>query len=308
MHNKIRIALVGARGYVGKELIELLQNHPKMELIAAFSRQLSGKPVLADEPLRYQDSTPENVSATEADAYILALPNGFCEQYASLLVATHPQAVIIDLSADKRFDKNWQYSIPELNHHIELQLISNPGCYATAMQLAIAPLLSLIDGEVHCFGVSGYSGAGTAPSEKNDIDRLQDNLIPYQLTAHLHEKEVSHALQHTIRFSPHVASFFRGISMTIQTKLKQVQSEEELLKLFSHFYADSSLVKIKDSVPYVVDNAKKHHAVIGGFSVSDKEIALNVTLDNLLKGAATQALQNLNIAFNLDSTTGIDHE
>jgi N-acetyl-gamma-glutamyl-phosphate reductase/acetylglutamate kinase len=85
--------------------------------------------------------------------------------------------------------------------------ISNPGCYATAAQLAIAPLLEYLDGQPTVFGISGYSGAGTKPSPKNDVTNLKDNLIPYSLTDHIHEREISHHLGHTVSFIPHVAQW-----------------------------------------------------------------------------------------------------
>src|SRR6185295_19929231 len=102
-------------------------------------------------------------------------------------------SLVVDLSADYRFDAKWFYGLPELyrGKYAGQKRISNPGCYATAMQLAIAPLLDRVDGPVQCFGVSGFSGAGTSPSDKNDAEKLRDNVMPYALTGHVHEREVS---------------------------------------------------------------------------------------------------------------------
>ena len=118
--------------------------------------------------------------------------------------ANQADPVIIDLSADYRFDPSWYYGLPELTRarHAGQRRISNPGCYATAMQLAIAPMLDVLDGPVQCFGVSGYSGAGTTPSDKNDPGKLRDNLMPYALTGHVHEREVSTQLHHPVEFMP----------------------------------------------------------------------------------------------------------
>ena len=309
MKSTINIALVGARGYIGKELITLLNTHPLMNLVAAFSRELTGERVQGSESqLTYQSSTPESVSETAADAFILALPNGYTEPYAQAVKRTHPQAVIIDLSADKRFDPLWQYSLPELHKHRCLKYISNPGCYATAMQLGIAPLLSVLDGPVHCFGISGYSGAGTSPSDNNNPQRLQDNIIPYQLCAHTHEKEVTHALHHQVYFSPHVASFFRGLGITLQVKLQNILNKEDIYQLFSDFYRTKPLIKVSQNISTINQVANKHYAHISGFHVNQQQLAFHVTLDNLLKGAATQAIQNLNSAFNLPSTLGINYD
>src|SRR5690606_2748637 len=97
----------------------------------------------------------------------------------------------------------------------------NPGCYATAMQLAISPLLDRLAGPPQCFGVSGYSGAGSTPSDKNDVDKLRDNLMPYALADHLHEREVSRHLGVPVEFMPHVAPHFRGITMTVNMHLRE---------------------------------------------------------------------------------------
>src|SRR3546814_18537663 len=103
-----------------------------------------------------------------------------------------------------------------------------PGCYVTAMQLAIAPMLAELDGPVQCFGVSGYSGAGTTPSDRNDPDKLRDNLMPYALTGHVHEREVSARLGHPIEFMPHVASHFRGITFTANLHLTRPFERDEM--------------------------------------------------------------------------------
>ena len=121
--------------------------------------------------------------------------------------------MIVDLSADYRFDPTLVLR-PAGTHARRATPASAasaiPGCYATAMQLAIAPMRDVLDGPVQCFGVSGYSGAGTTPSDKNDPDKLRDNLMPYALAGHVHEREVSAQLGHPVEFMPHVAPHFRG--------------------------------------------------------------------------------------------------
>src|SRR5690606_38726852 len=118
------------------------------------------------------------------------------------------KSVIVDLSADFRFDDKWTYGLPELvprENIAKATRISNPGCYATAAQLAIAPLVPYLGGQPTVFGVSGYSGAGTKPSPKNDVKQLTDNLIPYSLTDHIHEREISAQLGVEVAFIPYVA-------------------------------------------------------------------------------------------------------
>ena len=187
--------------------------------------------------------------------------------------------------------------------------ISNPGCYATGSQLGIAPLVheKLVDGLPTVFGISGYSGAGTKPSPKNDIGNLRDNIIPYALTDHIHEKEIGHHLGIPVAFMPHVGQFFQGISLTISIPLKRSMDETWATELYKTFYGGEKLVKVGSEIPEVKWIAGRHHVSIGGFKVhsSGKRLVLVVNIDNLLKGAATQALQNINLALGLDEFEGI---
>ena len=124
------------------------------------------------------------------------MPNGKAAGYVEAIEAAQATTLLLDLSADYRFDETWYYGLPELTRGKwrGQTRISNPGCYATAMQLSIAPLKDLLAAPPVCFGVSGYSGAGTTPSDKNNPEKLRDNLMPYALTGHMHEKEASRHL------------------------------------------------------------------------------------------------------------------
>ena len=310
----IQIGLVGARGHVGSELIRLIAGHPSFELNFVASREREGQALSEYEPgpvgdLRYCNPTVVEAAALGVDALVLALPNGMADQFVAAVDAQAPDTVVLDLSADKRFDPAWYYGLPELSRDKApgARRISNPGCYATAMQLAIAPLCDSIEGPVQCFGVSGYSGAGTSPSDKNDAEKLHDNLMPYSLTGHIHEREVSFHLGHEIEFMPVVAGHFRGITMTVNLHLPRVFELDEVCKAYRRHYRDEPLVKVLDEVPWVSRIAGRHHAELGGFTLSadGRRLVLVCTLDNLLKGAATQALQNLNLAFDLPETMGI---
>ena len=159
-------------------------------------------------------SLDEDTEFVEEDAIILALPNNEAAEWADKISKQNSQAIILDLSADHRFDGEWHYSVPELTQTIDGNKISNPGCYATAMQLMLAPVNNMIDGEVNFFGISGYSGAGATPNDRNDPNKLKNNIIPYSFNNHIHEREVSFHMQREINFMPHVANFFRGILIT----------------------------------------------------------------------------------------------
>jgi N-acetyl-gamma-glutamyl-phosphate reductase len=215
----------------------------------------------------------------------------------------------VDLSADYRFDNTWYYGLPELTRAKWRgeKRISNPGCYATAIQLSIAPLKDLLAAPPVCFGVSGYSGAGTTPSDKNNPEKLRDNLMPYSLTGHMHEKEASRHLGIPVEFMPHVAPHFRGLTVTTNLYLARALKRDEVKTRFEHAYAGEKLVRVLDEAPWVSRIANRHHAEVGGFAMSDdgKRVVVVATLDNLLKGAATQAMQNINRAIGVDEYTSI---
>ncbi len=309
-----RVGIVGARGYVGAELVRLIDAHPELTLSAVGSRELAGRPV-ADTvpgfrgPLVFQALAPADLMAVEAEAWILALPNGAAAAYVAALETEERSPVIVDVSADYRFDEAWHYGLPELfrDKAAGQRRISNPGCYATAMHLALAPLQDLFDGPPSCFGVSGFSGAGTTPSPRNDLAQLADNLMPYALVDHLHEREVSRHLRRPIHFMPHVAAFFRGLSITADVRLSRKVEREEIVELFRARYVGEPLVRVQDEPPVVRDVANRNHAAVGGFTVGDggRRVVVVSALDNLLKGAASQALQNLNLALGLPEILGV---
>jgi N-acetyl-gamma-glutamyl-phosphate reductase len=308
------IGIVGARGHVGAELIRLLAGHPSFELGFVSSRELAGKRV-SDHvgefrgELRYADISHDALADQGVGAYVLALPNGKAAACVAGIDNGNADAVVIDLSADHRFDDAWYYGLPELtrDRYRGERRISNPGCYASAMQFAIAPMLELVGGPVQCFGVSGYSGAGTTPSDKNDPDKLRDNLIPYALTGHLHEREVTRQLDHDVEFMPHVAPHFRGLTITANLHLRDAITLQQARQRYVDRYQDEPLLRVVDEAPWVSAIAGQHGVEVGGFTLSEdgRRLVVVATLDNLLKGAATQALQNLNLAFGYDEFEGI---
>lgn len=310
------LGIVGARGHTGAELIKLVAAHPRLQLAFVSSRERAGQPLADHHPgfdgqLHYENLDADAVAAKGVDAVILALPNGLAAPFVAAIEAARPDTVIVDLSADHRFEGRWYYGLPELTRrqYDGQRHISNPGCYATAMQLAIHPLLDLLAGPPQCFGVSGYSGAGTTPSDKNDPALLADNLMPYALTNHVHEREVSAHLRVPVEFMPHVAPHFRGITMTVNLWLNQVQTREQIVACFNAAYAAEPLVEVVDEAPWVSRIAGRHGAQVGGFTLAPggKRVVVVATLDNLLKGAATQAMQNLNLALGIDELLSIPH-
>ncbi len=313
----ISVVVIGARGYTGAELLPLLYRHPEFEIVAVGSGSVAGEYVYEHVDgmdgcgLLFSEIRPVTLDQYQADACVLALPNGFAAGFVSALDEHKPDTVVVDLSADHRFNSAWTYGQPERfsDQLMGANRIANPGCYATGAQLALAPVLDQLLGVPTVFGVSGYSGAGKTPSHKNDLNVLENNLLPYSLTDHLHEKEISHHLGRDARLLPHVAPFFRGISLTIAAELESAQSPKRLMALYQKFYSDSVLIEVQAETPEVASVRGSHKLILGGFTVSEvnpRRIALVSVLDNLLKGAATQAVQNLNLAFGLDPLLGLE--
>jgi len=326
INKKYTLGIVGVRGYVGRELLGLLANHSNIHVDWLSSRQLEGTGLVqllkSDENFKFdvlskehyfhqikiEKISAEKIAKRKTDIVILALPNGLAAPFVDAIEKNNNCQLIIDLSADYRFDSSWLYSLPELinsdklNQYQKNKLIkiSNPGCYATAMQIALAPLIGKTQGRVNCFGMSGFSGAGTKPSPNNDPSNLKNNILPYALLEHLHEKEVSYQLGLPISFSPHIVEFFRGITMTIQVEFEQKWQLEDVRNLFKDFYQECSAIKIIHSIPNIQQVVYSSDCIVGGFTLSNdgKRLTFVSCLDNLLKGAASQALQNIELALN----------
>lgn len=391
---KRKLALIGARGHTGQEILRILNHHPIFDLSFISSRELAGKSVeiqkchfsgnpskmdagidyshiipgtntkssvsTSTEVIKYQNYSPDQIGTLcaygEIDAVILALPNNvggkFVEAIEKNVSNSSDYPSIVDLSADQRFhhdSSKWIYGLPELYdtrdlirkriHDKKAVWISNPGCYATSAQFSLYPFYKagLIDnksddtegsdngGIPRIFGVSGYSGAGTTPSKKNDIQFVANNIIPYSPIGHLHEKEVGWQLRRArnsewpsmpVHFMPHVGGFFRGLMTTVDIPLQKKVSPEDVKQLFKDIYRNERLVKLLldekadlgvDGYPGPKNVAELHECWIGGFQVSSdgKRAVMVSAIDNLLKGAATQAIQNLNLSFELAEYMGI---
>ena len=317
MAKRERIAVIGARGYVGAELLKLLVRHPHFEVALVTSRGLDGKRVKDELPavdleLAFETVGPGDLPRLRErgiDVWVLALPNGNSAPWVAAIEAHGPEDLIVDLSTDHRFDSTWVYGLPEVQRErlVKARRIANPGCYATGAQLALYPALDLLDGPAHVFGVSGYSGAGTTPSPRNDPKVLADNLVPYALAGHAHENEIRWQLGHKVYFMPHVAPFFSGIVLTVSMPMKPGVTREALAERYRSQYEFEPLVRVQDEIPLPRDAAGKHGVTIGGltYEVTDSHAVVVTTLDNLLKGAATQCLQNMNLASGIDELAGL---
>lgn len=306
MSDRRTVGVVGARGHTGAELVRLIAGHPSLDLVFAGSRELAGDPVPGHDGLVFESIGPGDLSAREVDVVVLALPDGAGDAYVA---AVGPGTVIVDISADHRLDDEWGYGLPELFREKlrGASRIANPGCYATAAQIALAPLVDAIEGVPAVFGVSGYSGAGTTPGPRNDPERLADNLMPYKLVGHNHEKEAVRHLGIPVRFIPHVHPAFRGLLVTAHVPLADAMDGEQVRARFEAAYGGEPLVEIRDEIPELRDGAGHPGLIIGGFetSANGRNAVVVVAEDNLLKGAAVQAVQNINLALGLPEFEGL---
>jgi len=313
MINKFKLAMIGGRGYVGQEVISILNNHPNFELEKVFSKSTFDTPVKG-----YKKSSNLTYSKLEntcpmldgVHIVVMALANNESKKYVHMIEKNYPNIIFIDISSDHRFDTKWSYRIPELSSSKATNFISNPGCYASAIQFSLEPIKKIISGRVSSFGISGYSGAGASPNDKNNPDKLENNVIPYSLSGHTHELEVARYCYQNISFSPHVGNFFRGILITSHIKLIDVFEVDDILSIFKNYYKESPLISVLDEIPMINDVANKHVVHVGGITLdkTGENLTVCCALDNLLKGAATQTIQNLNSACGLSELTGLNYE
>jgi N-acetyl-gamma-glutamyl-phosphate reductase len=306
MMSDVRIVgVVGARGHTGTELVGLIRGHPSLDLSFAGSRELAGEPVPGHEMV-FESIGPDDLAGRDVDVVVLALPDGAGDPFVAAVGA---ETVIVDISADHRFDDDWAYGLPELFREklTGAARIANPGCYATAAQIAIAPLVDAVDGVPAVFGVSGYSGAGTTPGPRNDPERLTDNLMPYKLVGHNHERETVRHLGIPVRFIPHVHPAFRGLLVTAHVPLSEVMGVDQVKARFTAAYAEEPLLEISAEIPELRDGAGHRGVIVGGFETSadGRNAVVIAAEDNLLKGAAVQAVQNINLALGLPEFEGL---
>jgi len=319
------VGIVGGRGHTGRVLLQLIAKHEHLKLAYASSREYARKLVSTMVPelmqngfnddIEFKSLTPKDLESLNADLVVLALPDGAGAPFVAALERQKPETIILDLSADYRFTDEWVYGLPELlrlkGDVAQLNTarrIANPGCYATAMQLSIAPILNELAAPPSVFGVSGYFGAGMTPSPKNNPMRLKDNLMPYKLTGHNHEREATRHLGATVYFTPHVHPAFSGIVTTTHLTFKDKFTHDDLFSIFKKAYADESLITILRAVPELKQYTNENGILLGGFEVSADGYhgVIVAAEDNLRKGAAIQAMQNINIALGFNEFLGIE--
>ncbi len=310
----VTVGIVGGRGYVGEQLVHLLQSHPELDLVWASSNRFAGQSAsshFANAPLKDFSFTSFSIGDAgleQVDLLVLGMPNGQAAQW----LPKSAKVKVLDLSGDHRFDSGWKYGLPELhrNNLERAPRVANPGCYATGMQLGLWPVRNQAI-SVCVNGTSGYSGAGRGVSARTHPQRLEGNLQPYQLTGHQHELEVSHYLGFDVRFMPQVAPFFRGISLSVAATFSDPVTSTGLFEMFASTYADEPWVCVQEAPAEIRHVVGSNKVAVGGFHVDSRRsnwATWTVSLDNLIKGAAGQAVQNLNLMAGLAENTGLIDE
>ena len=337
----IKIGIAGASGYTGLELIRLLVGHPGVELTVLTSETFQGQNIaevfpslngVVDLELRPLD----NNIAKDCQVLFLALPHTMA--MSKLPDYLQSDCKIIDLSADYRLKDpkaytDWYsvthtnpellekavYGLPELHRQAiqSAQLVANPGCYPTSVVLALAPLLKTdwVDlGSIISDSKSGVSGAGRKPSLTSHFAEVNEGISPYGLADHRHtpemEQELSALAGKSVRltFSPHLVPMTRGMLSTVYINLNQAITDEKLVEHYRSFYKGENFIRVLNPGKF----ASSHHVLSSNFcdiglKVDSRNQRLIITsaLDNLIKGASGQAVQNMNIMLGLDEKTGL---
>lgn len=321
---KIKAGIIGASGYTGYELIKMLSNHRNVELCFLNSKShadLTVKSLYADfqnEKVRFTNLSIEEINKIRVDVVFTALPSG-----ESIEIVPKIKSKVIDLSADFRFSDqkayekiyghkytqkiNAVYGLPELfrNNIKKSSIIANPGCYATASILAALPIQEFAS--VIIFDCkSGFSGAGVKSTYVNLPENYLDNIIPYNIVNHRHKYEIGRFIKSKISFTPHVIPTFRGLMCTMHAILNSKFNNNEIKKIYQEFYKNEPFVKISDKIPELHDVQNNNDCCLGGFEIDENnQLVVISVIDNLLKGASGQAVQNMNIMFGFDEREGL---
>lgn len=314
---KIRVGIVGGAGYTAGELLRLLVNHPQTEITFVHSKSNAGNPLHEVHTDLLGDINLSFSGELHYDIEVLFLCVGHGESkvfWAENEIPAHVK--VIDLSQDFRIadpEHDFVYGLPELhkNRIRESQHIANPGCFATCLQLGLLPLAQagLIVNDVHINAITGSTGAGQKPSATSHFSWRNNNVSVYKAFEHQHLREIRQSLSFLqdglssqLYFLPVRGNFTRGIFASIYTRVDQ--SLEKSAKLYHSFYEDAPFVHVTASNPNLKQVVNTNKAVIYLQRHEDTLLIISM-IDNLLKGASGQAVQNMNLMFGLEETAGL---
>lgn len=320
MKNKIKVGIIGGAGYTGGEMIRLLINHSEVELIFVHSKSNAGKSIHAvhqdlvgETNLKFSNTTNDDI-----DVLFLCVGHGDSKKYLEENdIPNHVK--IISLSQDFRLQKNsvfkertFMYGLPEINREqiSTAGNIANPGCFATSIELGLLPLAknNLLK-DVYTTGITGSTGAGQTLSPTSHFSWRENNVQAYKSLTHQHLNEINESLNTlsnsssaSIHFVPWRGDFTRGIFITSQ--LKCIASLEDVYKLYHDFYQGHPFVKVSHEPIFLKQVVNTNNCFINIEKEKDNLVVHSV-IDNLIKGASGQAIQNMNLMCGLDETMGL---
>lgn len=335
MNNKIRVGILGAAGYTGGELIRLLLNHPQAEIVFANSESNAGNNVydvheglLGDTDLKFSSEMPFD----QVDVVFFCFGHGKSEQF--LKEHEIPANVkIVDLAQDFRIkgDHDYVYGLPEIHceETAKCQHLANPGCFATCIQLGLLPLAKagLLINDIAVNAITGSTGAGQKPGATTHFSWRNNNFSVYKLFTHQHLHEITQTLNElrpesapavidtlndgydkdgiTVDFIPYRGDFARGIFCTEVITLNEQVDKDAVVALYKDFYKDAAFTHYSDKALDLkqVVNTNKGLVHVEAFG---RKIVVTSMIDNLLKGAVGQAVQNMNIMFGIDERAGLN--
>lgn len=314
----IKAGIIGGAGYTAGELIRILLNHPKVELVFVNSSSNAGNKLtdvhsglLGDTDMDFTDQLPYD----KIDVLFFCTAHGDTRKFLEAN-AVPEHLKIIDLSTDYRHksdDNKFVYGLPELNKEEikKSSYIANPGCFATAIQLGLLPLAKagLLNNEIHVNAITGSTGAGVKPSVTSHFSWRENNISVYKAFEHQHLQEITESLvqlqddfTQDLNFIPVRGNFTRGIFVT--TYLNYADTLEEAEKLYKEFYKDSPFVTVTDKNIDLKQVVNTNKCAIHLEKHGNKLLILSC-IDNLVKGASGQAVHNMNLIFGLDETEGL---
>jgi N-acetyl-gamma-glutamyl-phosphate reductase len=317
----ITVGVAGGAGYTGGELLRIIINHPEVHIKYVYSTSQAGNPVYAThKDLLGETDLVFTNQLVEVDVLFLCLPHGTSKTFLEEKIISE-KTKIIDLSTDFRHSieefestKNgFVYGLPEFQKQAikEATKIANPGCFATGIQFTLLPLAKagLIKQEIHVSAVTGSTGAGRVPTDTSHFSWRNGNISVYKQFNHQHLKEIKATLKHlqpsfnhAVNFVPFRGNFTRGILASVYTKFSG--TVEEAREMYVNYYAKHPFIHFVDKgldLKQVVNTNKCLLQV----EVHDGNIHIQSAIDNLLKGASGQAVQNMNLLFGLDEKTGL---
>ena len=312
--NPVRAGIIGGAGYTGGEMIRLLVRHPNVGIRFIHSKSNAGKPVYSVHEDLFGETglafAPEWHS--DIDVLFLCLGHGEAKKFLDESGNSFDGVLIIDLSQDFRLRTDpWVYGLPELNREAirEAKAIANPGCFATAIELGLLPLAKAgLLKEVYTTGITGSTGAGQGLSATSHFSWRANNIQAYKTLSHQHLREIGQTLEQlqgsipVIHFVPWRGDFTRGIFVSSQLRCEK--GTEEILDLFDQFYRDHPFTHVSRT-PISLKQVVGTNKCLIQLEQAGKQLVVHSVLDNLLKGACGQAVQNMNLLFGLEETTGL---